>query len=231
VVESAAVARLRDLLHGPHAYAVLLALVAFSAIYTVATPETDGWHLGNILIQAAIVFTAVSAARPRQKVGRFLDTAAIVAVVLSLVSLISTSDSQRDFALIAATLAALVPIVVARGLFREVRSSGASERVIAGALSIYLMIGMLCAYVYGAISTIGNGALFADGKGDGDSAIHVYFSFITQTTVGYGDYAPGEAAARAVAMAQALTGQLYLVTVVSLLVGSFLGARSRADGS
>ena len=58
-------------------------------------------------------------------------------------------------------------------------------------------------------------------------ADHVYFSFVTQTTVGYGDFTPDEAVARAVAIAQALTGQLYLVTVVSLLIGGFLGRRQQ----
>ena len=103
---------------------------------------------------------------------------------------------------------------------------GASERVIAGALSVYLLIGMLCAYLYGAIAAVGSQPLFAGGQGDGTTADHVYFSFVTQTTVGYGDYAPLAPVARSIAIAEALIGQLYLVTVISLLVGGFIGARS-----
>jgi hypothetical protein len=218
--------RLAALLRGQHGYAILLALVALSAVYTVATPESDGWHLGGVLIQAAIVFGAVLVAHPRYSVGRFLDGAAVLGILLATISLLSDSNSSRDFAVIGAVLAGLVPTVVGRGLIRELRTSGATERVIAGALAVYLMIGMFCAFVYAAIAQIGSGSLFAGGAGDGSSSIHVYFSFITQTTVGYGDYTPGESSARAVAMAQALTGQLYLVTVIALLVGSFIGARA-----
>ena len=89
---------------------------------------------------------------------------------------------------------------------------------------------MFCAYVYGAIGELGDGPLFAGGRGDGTIADQVYFSFITQTTVGYGDFTPQAPVARSVAITQALTGQLYLVTVVSLLVGGFLG-RGRAQSS
>jgi hypothetical protein len=221
----------RTVLHGQHGYAILLALVLGSAAYTVATPEGDGWHLGSVLLQALIVLVAVRAARPRERVGRVLDALALLAVAIAIISLVSDSDSSRDFAVTGAVLAALVPVVVGRGLIRELRTEGASERVIAGALSIYLLIGLFCAFVYASIAQIGSGPLFADGKGDGTSAIHVYFSFITQTTVGYGDYVPEAPTARAVAMGQALIGQLYLVTVISLLIGSFLGARARrAEG-
>jgi ion channel len=227
------VARLhvRELLSGQHGYAILLVLVLSSAAYTVATPETDFWYFGNIVLQSLIVVVAVLAAHPRRTVGRLLDGAAVAAIALATISFISESDSSRDFAIIGALLAAVVPVVVGRSLIRELRRDGASERVIAGALAIYLLIGMFCAFLYAVIAQIGDGPLFADGKGDGTSAIHVYFSFITQTTVGYGDYVPAEPTARSVAMGQALTGQLYLVTVISLLVGSFIGTRTqRADG-
>ena len=129
--------------------------------------------------------------------------------------------------MIAAVLAALVPLIVVRGLVHAVRAEGPSPRVIAGALSVYLLLGMICAYVYGAIAQIGSGPLFAAGQGDGNTADHVYFSFVTQTTVGYGDYAPQAPVARSVAIAEALVGQLYLVTVISLLVGALIGTRTR----
>ena len=49
-------------------------------------------------------------------------------------------------------------------------------------------------------------------------------------TVGYGDLTPGSGAAQALAVTEALTGQLYLVTVIALLVGSFGRARQRPPG-
>ena len=213
---------LRSRLGGRHGYAILLVLVIVSAVYTVAAPDRPGWHLGVVLIQAAIVATAVLVAHPREAVRVFSTVVVVLALAAALVSVLSEGNSKTEFSLLAAVLAALMPLVVWRGLTRTLREEGASERVIAAALSLYLLIGMFCAYVYGAIGELGAGPLFA-GRGDGDVADHVYFSFVTQTTVGYGDFTPEEPVARAVAIAQALSGQLYLVTVISLLVGGYLG--------
>ena len=217
---------LRSRLGGRHGYGILLVLVILSAVYTVAAPDRPGWHLGVVVIQALIVASAVLVGHPREAVRVFSAVIVALALAAAVVSVLSEGNSKTEFSLLAAVLAALVPLIVWRGLTRTLREEGASERVIAAALSLYLLIGMFCAYVYGAIGEIGGGSLFA-GRGDGDVADHVYFSFITQTTVGYGDFTPGEPVARAVAIAQALTGQLYLVTVISLLVGGYLG-RARA---
>lgn len=65
----------------------------------------------------------------------------------------------------------------------------------------------------------GNGPHFASGT-DGTQADRVYFSFATLTTTGYGDCTAGERFGRAVSVLEMLLGQLYLVTVISLLVGS-----------
>ena len=54
----------------------------------------------------------------------------------------------------------------------------------------------------------------------------IYFSFVTLTTVGYGDVHPVHAAARSLAVAEALVGQLYLAILIGSLVGMALQARS-----
>jgi hypothetical protein len=54
----------------------------------------------------------------------------------------------------------------------------------------------------------------------------VYFSFTVLTTTGFGDFTPATPAGHALAVIEMLTGQLYLVTVIGLLIGSF-AARGR----
>jgi hypothetical protein len=63
--------------------------------------------------------------------------------------------------------------------------------------------------------------------GSDKHAEEVYFSFITLTTVGYGDIAPVAAAARMTSALEALFGQLYLVTIVAVIVSN-VGARRPA---
>jgi voltage-gated potassium channel Kch len=53
----------------------------------------------------------------------------------------------------------------------------------------------------------------------------VYYSFITLTTTGYGDFVPLADVARMVAVTEALLGQVYLVTIVALLVSNVGGSR------
>ena len=60
---------------------------------------------------------------------------------------------------------------------------------------------------------------------DGTQGDRVYFSFTVLTTTGFGDFSAATPAGHAVAVIEMLTGQLYLVTVIGLLIGSFVSAR------
>jgi len=101
-----------------------------------------------------------------------------------------------------------------------------SLQTLYGALSAYLMIGLIFASCYAALQTFGDGTLFAGTK-DANGKTLQYFSFITLTTTGYGDYVPVTDIARAVAVLEALIGQIFLATLVARLVASFAGRRRR----
>ena len=58
---------------------------------------------------------------------------------------------------------------------------------------------------------------------------YLYFSFVTLTTVGYGDYSAGSDVGRMMAVVEALVGQLYLVTVVAIVIGNIGRPRQRPD--
>jgi hypothetical protein len=94
-----------------------------------------------------------------------------------------------------------------------------------GAICIYVLLGMMFAFVYAAIDAISSGPFFVQ-TADATPPDFLYFSFITQTTVGYGDFTASGDLGRALAVLEALTGQLYLVTIIAVLV-SRLSARAR----
>jgi hypothetical protein len=79
-------------------------------------------------------------------------------------------------------------------------------------------------FVYGAVATLGDGSFFLQGT-DGTRALRTYFSYVTLATLGYGDYTPAGNLGHALAVVEALLGQLYLVTVVALLVARLRPAR------
>ena len=86
-----------------------------------------------------------------------------------------------------------------------------------GVLSLYMLIGMAFGFVYGAIDYFGGDPFFAGGQSATVSHC-LYFSFTTLSTVGYGDFVARTDLGHTLAVFEALIGQIYLVTVVSLIV-------------
>jgi hypothetical protein len=84
---------------------------------------------------------------------------------------------------------------------------------------------MMFTFVYGVLATVDTSPFFAQGT-DGTRAIRLYFSYVTFATLGYGDYTPASNFGHTLAILEALIGQLYLVTVVAVVV-SRLGRPSR----
>ncbi len=102
-----------------------------------------------------------------------------------------------------------------------------SANRLVGAISIYLMLGVLWALAYtetelavpGSFSGVAAGA---DQTWDSD---WLYFSFVTMTTLGYGDLLPVSAPARILAYMQAVFGQFYIAILVAGLVGAYIAGR------
>jgi hypothetical protein len=89
---------------------------------------------------------------------------------------------------------------------------------IAGAVTIYLLLGLIWARLYQFLEFVRPGSFrFPTGE-DFNTAILTYFSFVTLATVGYGDVTPLTIVARDLAVLEAIMGQLYLVILISWLV-------------
>jgi hypothetical protein len=95
-------------------------------------------------------------------------------------------------------------------------------------LSIYLLLGLLFSAMHGFFAPLISDYLKGV-NGQPTQSDTLYFSLITLTTVGYGDITPVANVARAIAAAEALTGQLYLVSIVAAVVSRYQPSRrSRA---
>jgi hypothetical protein len=89
-----------------------------------------------------------------------------------------------------------------------------------GAVSAYMIIGLMFAAFYAAMDKLGGVTFFANGQ-PGDTRTFQYFSFTTLTTLGYGDFTAAGNAGRAVAVMEAMFGQIFLATLVARLVAAF----------
>jgi Ion channel len=99
---------------------------------------------------------------------------------------------------------------------------------IQGAIAVYLLLGLTWAHAYGLVTLWHPGAFTGAVDDPGPLRWTYYYSFVTLTTMGYGDIMPVHPLARALAVLEALTGQLYLAIMLARLVS--LELQSRRDG-
>jgi hypothetical protein len=204
-----------------HGFGLVFVLVLASASFQVAAPDTDWARLVTIVLGAATLFVSARAARAHDTVVRGAVLVAIVLALLSLVVLVGSGDIPRAAAaLVNGLLVAVAPTLIAVGVLREVRAEGeVSVRTLSGVLSIYLLLGMCFSFLDAAVAEIDDGRFFA-GVSDPDRSDFLYFSYVTLATVGYGDLVAVSAVGRMLAATEGLLGQIYLVTVVALIVAN-----------
>ncbi len=126
-------------------------------------------------------------------------------------------------------LVAILTGLVLEHVFREGAITGDRIR---GAVAAYLLLGLVWAFAYALVDRAFPGAI--DLKNAVVLAQHkmqtfAYFSFVTLTTVGYGDITPVHPVARVLAAGEALVGQLYPAVLIGRLVSLQITAR-RQDG-
>jgi len=98
---------------------------------------------------------------------------------------------------------------------------------IVGSITIYLLIGIIWALLYGLVEVLIEGSFSGNLLSVGGSRFWdlIYFSFVTLTTLGYGDILPMNTYARTLAYMEAIVGQFYIAILVASLVGAHLGNR------
>jgi di/tricarboxylate transporter len=209
---------------GSRRYGIVLALVVANILFIAIAPNTGASRLVSTTLSGAVALAAMWAAgvRPRrQQFVRVLVGAAIVGAVIAQVEG-SSAISRGLIALGSGAFVVLAPLVICRGLLRHVTERGVDMSAVAGALAIYMLIGLFFAFLVAGVSELSSAPYFAQHAGNAPTD-DVYFSFVTLTTVGYGDYTPALGIGRGLSILEGVTGQLYLVTVVALLIGNLRG--------
>jgi hypothetical protein len=216
--ESAQPERVRAPRRRPHGYGlVLLTIVLAIVIASLGEGGALTQWLSLLLIGAALLLalrTAEVHPRTQRLVAVLVGIALVVGLLSSLPSMTFVPASL--VLVIGAVLIAATSIVLAG---RLVRNPEVTRQTIVGALCVYLLIGLFFAFVFGAISRV-LGAPFFASIDSASSSDYLYFSFVTLATVGYGDLVARSNVGRMLAATEGLTGQLYLVTVVALLVSN-----------
>jgi voltage-gated potassium channel len=210
----------------------LFGLLLVSLAFVIAGSD-HAWAsvVGQALAAASLLFTlrVTRSHRSWLVAGWILVACGIVGAVLQGVLEIRALSFIVSLIFIV-LLFASVPLI----LRRLVTHREATAETIVGALCAYILIGMDFAVLNVLISVIDGHAVIASLVSPGASINRgdfYYYSFMTMTTVGYGDVVPVTDVARMLGVLEGILGQLFLITVVARLVSVAVFRRAEASPS
>jgi Ion channel len=199
-------------------YGVVLLLVVCVVVFVIVVPDGDASRAIAFALVGAALVVSIGTSRERSVVRRRrIVVSGTIILVITVLTAAGAIPVSITFA-IGATMTLAVPATLAGGLLRLVRERGATVQAVAGGLAIYLLLGLAFASVIGFVSDIQSSPYFAQAAHPTTSD-RVYYSFTVLTTTGFGDFTAAHSGGRALAVLEMLVGQIYLVTVISILIG------------
>jgi hypothetical protein len=174
-------------------YGIVLILLLATFIVMECNVQGKWSQLVIVALQSATLYAALVASRATRRTMRVTSVIVLCAVAGTFASALADSSTVEGSSLLLnCFLVAIAPVVIARAIWTR---PVIDVQTILGAICIYVLLGMLWAFIYQAIRTLGSAQFFAQTS---DATINddLYFSFVTITTVGYGDYYPVSLAGR-----------------------------------
>jgi hypothetical protein len=209
-------------------YGLVLVMLVTSFFWSAVAGDTHYGRVVTLVFLAATTWLALRASEVERRLLRLavalIPLLTVVAVVLSLLG----SDSTAR--VVSATLAALLVIVAPVAIVKRlVAHPIVNANTFFGAVCVYLLLAMFFASAFAFTGAASGHPFFAqisppDRAGTID---YLYFSFVTITTTGYGDLTAQGNVGRLLAVSEAVLGQLYLITVVALVVQNLGRERQR----
>jgi hypothetical protein len=190
-----------------------LLLVALFVLPPLQPPGTDRTFVTDVVF-ALLLVAGLRALSERRLTLLLLIPAAFVTVAVHFASWVVPID--RIWVEIASLVSlALLFLVV---LLQTFRSGPITFHRIQGAVAAYLLLGVIWAFAYSLVELLRPGSFSGPVRAADGARGWLYFSFVTLTTVGYGDILPVHPVARSLAILEAVTGPLYLTILLARLV-------------
>jgi voltage-gated potassium channel len=197
-------------------YASLLVLL-LANFFLLEVVHDERWAvIGSTLLGAAALVVAISDPDTGHKVERRQWISIVVCVLIAPVVLLVNSREVVGLTyLLPAAL--LVTATLPVTLVRVLRHKRVTYETVLGALCTYVLLGLLFAFAYLALDLVRDAPFFAQ-PGTHEASEYLYFSFVTITTLGFGDLSPAVGLPQALTALEALLGSIFLVTLVARLV-------------
>ena len=204
----------------------MLLLANFFLLELVDDPRWGA--IGSTLLSALALIVAISDPASGHTLQRrhWISIGACVALAPIVLFVNSESIVALTYLLpVVLLVTATLPITLRRVLAHR----RITHETVLGALCTYVLLGLLFAFVYLAVSDLREASFFVQ-EGPHAQSEYLYFSFVTLTTLGFGDLSPAVGLPQALTVLEALLGQIFLVTLVARLVTLWVrqGADDRA---
>jgi hypothetical protein len=218
---------LRLAIRAPDSYGLLLLLLLVDYVAI-----SINWTGGDALFtRSALFLVTILLAFHTSRVGPRVRNAVRIVVALTVLAALGVALAGGDKAtgvmtLLTSVLLVAAPLAIA---WRILHHEQVTAETVAGAVCIYVMIGMIFANLDYGIQLASGKDFFAQ-SGHHGLADFSYFSYITMATVGYGDLTPTTGLPRTMSVLDALTGQVFLVVLLARLVSMYQGPRGWRRG-
>ena len=205
-----------DLLRFVDSYASLLVLLLANFFLLELVDDPRWGAIGSTLLAALALIVAISDPASGHTLQRrhWISIGACVALAPIVLFVNSESILALTYLLpVVLLVSATLPITLRRVLAHR----RITHETVLGALCTYVLLGLLFAFVYLAVSDLREASFFVQ-EGLHAQSEYLYFSFVTLTTLGFGDLSPAVGLPQALTVLEALLGQIFLVTLVARLV-------------
>jgi hypothetical protein len=196
--------------------ATLLVLLLANFFFLELIDDPRWGALVSTLLAAVALVVAISDpdAGTTLKPRHVISIAACVALAPLVLFVNSASVVGLTYLLpVVLLVTATLPVTISRTL----QHRRITHETVFGALCAYVLVGLLFAFVYLAVDELRDAPFFAQ-EGPHAQSEFLYFSFVALTTLGFGDLSPAVGLPQALTVLEALTGQIFLVTLVARLV-------------
>jgi len=210
----------------PDSYGSVLLLILFTYLFSVGV--TASWAASLVItVQIGTVWAVLHVSRARRPVRRAAAVLLLISAVAAAINLFVGKETTGEgaVALMSAVLYLIAPFSITRSLLYR---RAVDVQTVLGAIDIYLLVGMLFAFIYRFLGVV-QPSLFFGLNGDGNFPKDLFFSFTTLTTTGYGNLVPAGNPGQTFAVAEMLVGQLFLVTAVAKVISAFQPVRLSAS--
>lgn len=197
----------------------LLLIFSFFLIFLVPIlPESSQNTVYNVLF-SFIFFLAILSLQGKAR--KRLLVVAIIAFVTEWIAEIFQMNVLRYISSI--TNIIFFQVIVARLIFQIANNKKVNSGVILESVNAYLLLGLMFTFLVAILHLYNPDSFSNTGSKEIDFQHFIYYTFVTLSTLGYGDIIPQEPLSRSLSILISVSGQLYIAIIIAMLVGKFSG--------